>query len=309
MSCSRTNDATKAHALATPVRDCPVTDSLLPRFFFIPFDPKPHPDAPTEWHLLPSTLFAQSSPRTPNDAAVRSPQMYVSGRAALLRFMKARQKGTRRVEKWKDLNTAVIKWLAKVKVTHLHLNPDIDDLVLNLLQESVVSALKWPLQRPNAGYIETADKGIDAIDEIDDVACILYVDSPKSPEVEDLERQVQLCLTKCDGFVNTIDRWQNVLIGGGKEIMREWAAETEAPQLVPRLSAHYSLPRLRFPTVAYRGRKVPVYSLQDLLGVDRTRRLLEGTRFGDAKYLVIKESTQGSYKGQEQLLRLQGYLQ
>jgi hypothetical protein len=71
----------------------------------------------------------------------------------------------------------------------------------------------------------------------------------------------------------------------------------------PRLQ----FPELEFKTTRWRGKKVALYSLSDLLGDDTARQLIEGSKYEGEKYAVMK-SARHNVPVEMLLMQLQAYI-
>ncbi|KAK1917255.1 hypothetical protein P3342_012100 [Pyrenophora teres f. teres] len=60
--------------------------------------------------------------------------------------------------------------------------------------------------------------------------------------------------------------------------------------MVPKLQTRLQFPELHFPTTVWRGRKVAVYSLVDLLGEDKAKAMIASSRYADEACVVIKRA-------------------
>jgi hypothetical protein len=187
---------------------------------------------------------------------------------------------------------------------------DMEDFVLGLLRRAVLRSLRWGLQHPNSGAVVRCDQGADGVQQLEGVACLLYRDSFTSQRLRDLEEQVEPAVALCDRFVESVIKIQwNAETKRGKTARRKYdlPAYTSLHAFPPRLNPRLSNPPPEFSTAPYKGGKIAVYSMIDLLGEEKTNELLQGTAFEDARCLALKEvNLTGS--AQEWLLKLQLYM-
>lgn len=181
-----------------------------------------------------------------------------------------------------------------------------DELVLGLLRSSVVRTLRWSMVHPKSRGVVMCNGGAEHAEAIDDVACIIYIPSLTSQGVKDAEEEVDAIISRAENIREQEIARQSKSPTPGKRPVKLPLLIT-IPVSPPRLNPNISNPPLRFPTVRYRGRLIPVYSFEDLLGEEKTKELLKDTVFEESRCLALKAGnlTVGAQKG---LLRLQGYI-
>jgi hypothetical protein len=262
----------------------------------IRLDAKTEPKPPNRRWLLPIKLASEASPTAPLAPSHGGLTTHVQARHSLFNFIRDHQKG----------------WIRVVGLLHEKLSekdvwrPDLDQLVLDLLRSVVVRTLRWSMVHPKSKGVVGCEGGAEHAEEIDDVACIMYIPSLTSQPTKDAEAEVEAIINKAENLRMLEATRQSKFVAPGKQPVRLPLSIT-IPISPPRMNPKVSNPPLHFPTVRYRGRLIPVYSLDDLLGEDKTKELLKDTVFANSRCLALKGGnlTVGSQKA---LLRLQGYI-
>jgi hypothetical protein len=273
---------------------CKISDAHLPSFFHIPFDIRAHPEPPHGPWLVPSKLYAEVNPKAAVNSHDRGASSYVQGRRSLLRFVAERKRHLLL------LNENMKQNLGQSRVKNLVFRQDMHELVLGLLQDAVIRSLRWGLQHPKAGLIARCDEGVAAVEKIEGVGCLLYIDTTKNFKL--LEEEFEKSVADCHTLVDQITKWERKQQRLGKR-----AADDPRTTFPPALNLAYSHPPAHFPMAQYKDKKIPVYSLKDMLGAKKVQELLKGTVFEDARALILREGNLTT-NAQMLLLRLQGYL-
>jgi hypothetical protein len=280
-----------------------MTKAQLPSYFHVPLDIKKNPDPPHDFWMVPSKLFSASSPAAPSDPAVHGPTAYYQSRQSLFRWitnkdMWKRGIGHRNEERMRLEGRNVLQWRA-----------DMDGFLLELLRGVVIRALRWSLMHPNSKGVVRC-KSVEQAKRLNGVACIIHVDTLTNQAILAVTAEVEAWSSRCDALVEELRKIETfVKRKKGKAGVRDfnvpWPALLSASQ--PRLNPKLAAPPLEYPTVSYRDRRVPLYSLVDVLGAEKTTELLKGTTYEDSSCFVVKESrlTVGA---QMALMKLQGYL-
>jgi hypothetical protein len=179
---------------------------------------------------------------------------------------------------------------------------DMDEIVLDLLQKAVVKSLRWGLQHPKAGLVARCDEGASAMNNIDGVACLFYQNTINT--YVELEALADKLVHECHYFHHRVTSIEAV---GRRKRGPSEGVHTSIPH-PPALDIKHSHPPAPYPSARYKDRIVPVYSLMDLLGEQKTRELLKETSFEDARAVVVKEGNLTT-NAQMALLKLQEYMQ
>ena len=293
-----------ARALSSPVRLDAFTQARLPSSLLLDLDVKLDPSPPHNPHLVPSTLFSRSSPSAPQNPQVQGPKTYVQPRLALLKWLSEGKK-----TRWRQIVHARMQdKLGGRALRQLVWRSDMEDFVLGLLRKVVERKLRWILRRGGPGSIVRSDGGVADAKEMQDVGCVIYTGSLSSLELSRVKLEVEDGFVKAEqlanGFWNLLKNARAKAKPREQEALNNWAKASRFP---PHLNPRFVNPPLHFTTVTCGGRAVPVYSLVDMIGMDKTEELLKDTIFQDARCVVLKEGriTCGA---QMWLLRLQAYL-
>jgi hypothetical protein len=167
-----------------------------------------------------------------------------------------------------------------------------------------MKSLAWLFKHPRTGIIERCDEGAYAIRGKADVACVLYTGPMYGSHVEDLARRVAREVQEADILGR---RARGVQIFQHSRLPRDDKTPFVS-NLAPILNPAAVYLPFEYPVArGQKDRAVPVYSLTDLLGEGRTTELLEGTKFQDARCVVVTEDGRG-VKAQLALLKLQNFL-
>ncbi|KAF2433712.1 hypothetical protein EJ08DRAFT_38066 [Tothia fuscella] len=285
-----------ARALADPTRFAHTTTTRLPSSFLIRLDAKTDPKRPDRKWLLPIQLFSEASPKAPTTPSHGGLTTWLPARKSLIKYYGG-----------KDWHRNIGKIYDKVNMGRDVFRSDMDDLILGLLRDVVVKRLRWCFVHPKAKGVGECEGGADKTEGIDDVGCILYVLSHTSQEVKDAERELDALVTKVERIRANEEKRQKTrpksIAEDTVKVPVQGFVTVDPPKINPKLSH----PPLRFPTVRYRGHLMPVYSLHDLLGEEKTRELLKETVFENSRCLALMGGnlTAGA---QMALLKLQGYV-
>lgn len=184
------------------------------------------------------------------------------------------------------------------------------ELLLDMLRARVEDKLGWWFKW-RGRLIPIASPSPSDTQEVDDVACVLLYGSLKTRADE--------VLSEANDMVAEADKWTSYFRGGfGKYFDAHVSPPANMPKathhppswyepLVPQLLPRAQFPPLEFPTTKWRGRKVALYSLTDMLGADRAAALVEGTQYDEGRCWVMKRGRQAV--GVQLLLgQLQSYL-
>ncbi|OAG02704.1 uncharacterized protein CC84DRAFT_1097826 [Paraphaeosphaeria sporulosa] len=287
-----------AHVLASPVRIDRSLSTLLPSALLLTLHIKPHPATLEPW-LLPLSLS------TPNPPKYLGPP---------LRFLAHRHNAahlTARKEVWKKvLGQRFYPFLGPRGMAQLVWRKDMPELLLQMLRARVEDKLAWWFKW-RGRLTPVASPSPSDTQDVEDVACVLFYGSLKSraDEIHD----------EANAIVAEADKWTDYFrTGYGKAFDPHATPPPHLPKathpppawfqpLVPRLAPRAQFPPLDYPTTRWRGRKVAVYSLTDMLGVDRAEALIGRTRYEGERCWVMKRGRQ-TVDVQMLLGQLQSYL-
>lgn len=260
----------------------------LPHFFHLDLYPKPHPETGQLW-LVPSPLVPSATSRT-------GIPFRVLGRRDVLDHLGSSDK----------IRHGIVSVSLKDKLgslaQRLGWREDMSSLVLSLFRKIALQKLRWPFQHANAKLVHACPNGVAELDEHDDVGCLLYMRPLHHPEIRDIQKKLERTEEYINrNIVNKIVKIQGAMPGPGVRIN---SFESSLPL---RLAASWMAPPREFPTAVWRGERVPVYSLADLLGEQQTKELLMSTKFEGVDWVILKRSSL-TVSAQMWLLKLQGYL-
>ncbi|KAF2272466.1 uncharacterized protein EI97DRAFT_436957 [Westerdykella ornata] len=280
-----------AHMLASPVRQCRLTHILLPSDLLLSLHARNHPGTTDPW-ILP--VSATTTTKKKEKQQLGAPFRFINRQVVL------EELGRRR--KWAhSMGPRFEEAVGKTRLSKIVWREDMVDFVLGLMRKRVLGALRWgfgrvgqyvPVASPRTVDLEGMmtqkgngngngnGKGVD-------VSCVLVLGTLKT-HAEDLQ-------ARCKRISDTLKE----LATSTAEILRPYLdphrqkGVTHHPPwwyrgpLVPTLQPRLWIPPLEFKTTVCGGKKVPVYSLCDLLGEENLNELLADSKFKDDKCLVI----------------------
>lgn len=282
-----------AHALASPVRECRSTATFQPSALLTTLHIRPHPTTSDPW-LLPVSLTTSST------------QLGLPFRFHTRQLI-ATQLGKKKA--WeKSLYSRMLGQLSGREVGNLVWREDMPSFILNLLRTRLVSALSWnfsfrgrliPVSSPLSAHIES----------VEDVSSVLYFGSLRS-RADDAQET-------CETITSELEKWSQYFGQSfGKHFdphLKEGVTHKapywyQAP-LVPHMQPRLQFPPLEYHTTVWRGRRVPVYSLVDLLGEEKARELISSpkSKYAEHKCVVMKRARH-NVPVETQLMQLQTYI-
>ncbi|KAF2018502.1 hypothetical protein BU24DRAFT_421485 [Aaosphaeria arxii CBS 175.79] len=279
-----------AHALASPARVCRSTNTLLPDAFLISLHLCPHPETTDPW-LLPVSLAA--SPR-----ASGPPYRFVARKLAVQELYQK--------QNWRSGVYRRITEKFGGKVGKITWREDMPDLVHSLLQKRLLRQLDKQFKHGGSRLVPCDTPHSESLNHLEEVSCILYFKSLKT-HANDIHDRANNIIEACHDHARAYsiisqDYLDPHKATGAKHFAPIWWKGPVIPLLQPRIR----FPPLDMPTTLWRGSRVPLYSLQDLLGEDGLRQLLVKSRFKDETCVVAKRS-QYSTSMELSLLKLQAY--
>ncbi|KAF2685617.1 hypothetical protein K458DRAFT_300451 [Lentithecium fluviatile CBS 122367] len=280
-----------AHTLASPLRECRATFTLLPTPLLTTLHPRPHPTTAAPW-LLPVSL-------TTTQKHLGPPYRFLSHAYITAHLTKKRV--------WeRGLYPRLVEKLGKGAVEKMVWREDMPALVLELLRKKVAGKLGWYFARSGA-LVPCSSPRREDLEGLEDVSCVLYLGSLRT-RADDLQAEVAEMTAEGEkwvsyftkGFAKYVDPHK---APGVTHSPPHWFVEPVAPRLQPRVR----FPPLEFKTTLWRGRKVPVYSLPDMLSEEMTRELIRGSKHQNERCLVMKMG-EHNVAPQILLMQLQAYL-
>lgn len=256
---------------------------------------RPHPTTADPW-LLPVGL---TTPSTPLGLPFR---FYT-------RHLLAAQLGVKKT--WeKSLYPRMFDKLAPGELGKMVWREDMPELILSLLRAQLLSSLSW-----NFGFvgrlIPVASPFSADLEAVEDVGCVLYFGSFAN------NSRAEAAQARCEEIAVALDKWSNYFTQSFGKHFDPHAAPgvTHKPPywyqapLVTRLQPRVQFPELEFRTALWRGRRVPVYSLVDLLGEEKAQELIHSPRskYAERKCVVMKRARH-NVPVETLLMQLQTYI-
>ncbi|KAF2803706.1 uncharacterized protein BDZ99DRAFT_452746 [Mytilinidion resinicola] len=275
-----------AHALATPVRLCSATLLRLPSDLLLSMQVKLHPTTEAPW-LVPAALASKS-----NNHGV--PVRYLAQESMILYLTRNKR------EPWKyTLPLRIVENLGSA-IKKLVWREDMPALLLSILRKQLVANLRWFFGKTSNHLVPCESQSPTDVDHIDDVSCILCLRT-LTTGVDHLHTELTQIVLKAEQSADKISKRHRQTYDTSK-------TSSDPPPHVPRLKPSLRFPPLHFPTAVWRGRRVPVYSLIDLLGEEHLAELIKDTKFQDEKNVVVMRESRIAVSAQIKLMQLQAYL-
>jgi hypothetical protein len=277
--------------LASPVRQCRATLISLPEAFLTTLHARPHPTTNDPW-LLPVSLTTDKKHLGP-------PFNYVGSQfvTAQLGKKKAWERGiySRFEEKYGMGAVKKMVW-----------REDMPQLILDLMQKELVRKLSWNFGFRGRLTPVESPRPVD-IDGVEDVSCVLIVRSLRTYADEVHDRAIDMIseMDKWSAYVSKsyIDKLDPHAAPEVTHRRPTWYMEPLVPKLQPRIR----FPELEFNMTFWRGSKVPVYSLTDLLGEENARQFIEKSKYADQNCVVVKRARHNA-PVEILLMQLQAYI-
>ncbi|KAJ4348117.1 uncharacterized protein N0V89_009489 [Didymosphaeria variabile] len=287
-----------AHALASPVRIDRSLSTILPSDLLITLHLKPHATTGEPW-LLPLGI---------------SSSKVLKHHGPPFRFLAHRQNVqyfTTKKDVWRKALTARhVSHLGTKGLRQLVWRKDMPALLLELLQKRVVDKLAW-WYKWRGRLVPIPSPSPSDLDEVEEVSCVLFYGSLKT-RADEIQAEVSAIVAEADkwsvyfrsGYGSYFDPHVKPKDGMAKATHNP---PTWYEPLVPRLAARAQFPPLEFETTKWRGRKVALYSLTDMLGEERARHLVAGTEYEGDRCWVMKRARH-NVPAELLLMQLQSYL-
>jgi hypothetical protein len=257
----------------------------------ITLHPRPHPETSDPW-LLPVSL-------TTTDHHLGTPFRFLG------RKLVAQTLGKKGL--WKGgLYSRFIEKLGVTKMGKMIWREDMSDLILGLLRKNLLDKLRWYFQK-SGRLVLCASPSKEDIEEIDDASCVLYFGTLRT-RADEIQEQALASLKE-------VEFQAKYWAGRHLEEMDPHTVQnaTHTPPiwwrgpLLPELSLRIRFPPLDFKTTKWRGSKVAVYSLEDLLGEEKMKELVEESRFEGGGCVVLRRGRH-NVPVEMMLMQLQAYL-
>ncbi|KAI9697856.1 MAG: hypothetical protein M1820_007643 [Bogoriella megaspora] len=299
-----------AQALATPVRTCRITGVRLPSYFHLQFHdilpPARNPsntstDQGTSGKNPPSTpwtlplrlhhLTHPAPPSTTPNAVPWSPKgqsTTLLARRSVLRYLN---------------NTGIRKRV--LRGGGRIWRGDMEDYVLKLMREAVVKKGWWGVKKGWAeevrltgpdgsgkgGWEGAVDWGegrwVKGLQEVDNVGCVLFLRPVIRKEIREVEREINRRMGEVVRVVEKVLALEHEIMI--KRVTRDGKLGKVKRSEPKGVNVRALFPRLEVPMVEWRGERVPVYDLVEMLGEEKMGELVGGSRVEGASCVVLKK--------------------
>jgi hypothetical protein len=183
---------------------------------------------------------------------------------------------------------------------------DMPDFVLDIMRKRVGSKLSW-----NFGFrgrlIPVASPRTEDTESIEDVSSVLMFRSLRT-RADNVQKEIGENMAELEKWSAYFGRSFEAKLDphatlGVTHISPHWYTGPVVARLQPRLQ----FPELEFHTTIWRGRKVAVYSLVDLLGEEKAQELVKGSKYADERCVVMKRARH-NVSVEILLMQLQAYI-
>lgn len=192
------------------------------------------------------------------------------------------------------------------KVARMVWREDLPSLVTDLMQKQLTNKLSWNFTW-RGRLIPVASPRNEDIEKVDDVSCVLIFGSLRT-RADEIQEQSKSLVEEMQKWSSYIAKgWQDKLDPHRSPEVTHTSPAWYVEPLVPHLQPRIRCPELEFKTTTWRSRKVPLYSLTDLLGEEKARQLIEGSKYAGERCVVLK-SARHNVPVEILLMRLQAYI-
>lgn len=185
---------------------------------------------------------------------------------------------------------------------------DMPALILDLLRKRVVARLSWNFSF-RGRLIPVASPSPADIEGVDDVSCVLLFDTlrTRADALQDRADAITAELEKQAAYFAL--NFSSYLDPHASPLVTHKAPGWYTAPLVPHMKPRLQFPELEFKTTMWRGRRVAVYSLHDLLGEEKARELVAGERsmYKGQRCVVLKRGRH-NVPVEILLMQLQSYI-
>ncbi|KAL5116810.1 hypothetical protein ACEQ8H_005291 [Pleosporales sp. CAS-2024a] len=280
-----------AHALASPVRQCRATQIYLPMALLISLHARPHPTTQDPW-LVPVSF-------TTDEKHLGPPYRFICSQLV------AAQLGTKK--QWqRGIYSRMEEKLGSDLLKRMVWREDTPELILELMQKELVKKLSWNLSF-RGRLTPVASPMAEDIKNVANVSCVLVFGS--------LRTRADILHDRAKEIAFEMHKWASYMAKSFPDKLDPHASPDvthHAPSwyhgpMVPRLQPRSEFPELEFRTTVWRGARVAVYSLTDLLGEDKARQLLDASQYTKENCVVVKRARH-NVPIELLLMRLQAYI-
>lgn len=206
----------------------------------------------------------------------------------------------------KGLSPRIVAKLGPSKISKLVWREDLADIITDLMRKQLVNTLGWSFGF-RGRLTPVASPRSEDIEGVDDVSCVLLFRSlcTRADDILDDAKRIDQEMDKWSSYVAT--SYEDKLDPHRSPDVTHNAPSWYIEPLVPRLQPRFRYPELDFRTTIWRGQKVPVYSVTDLLGEESARQFIEGSKYAEHKCVVMKRGRH-NVPVEILLMRLQAYM-
>jgi hypothetical protein len=183
---------------------------------------------------------------------------------------------------------------------------DLPELVLDLMQKQLVKKLSWNFAF-RGRLTPVASPRAEDVKHVDDVSCVLMFASlrTRADDIQDSAKDMNAEMDKWSSYVakSYADKLDPHASPDVTHSSPAWFVEPLVPRLQPRLR----YPELEFKSTLWRGKKVALYSLTDLLGDNKAQQLIKDSKYAGASCVVVKRARH-NVPVEVLLMRLQAYI-
>ncbi|KAI4959441.1 hypothetical protein J4E86_003163 [Alternaria arbusti] len=263
----------------------------LPSAFLTSLHARPHPTTKDPW-LLPVSLTTDKKHLGP-------PHRFLGTRRVTVQLGKKKA--------WeKALNSRMAEKFGGLGLKKMVWREDMPDFILDIMRKTAASKLSW-----NFGFrgrlIPVASPRTEDIESVEDVSSVLIFRSLHN-RGDDMQKMADLNMAELEKWSAYFTKSFEAKLDphATPEVTHSsphWYTGPVIACLQPRLM----FPELEFHTTTWRGRKVAVYSLTDLLGEDKAQELIKGSKYADEKCVVMKRARH-NVPVEILLMQLQAYI-
>jgi hypothetical protein len=185
---------------------------------------------------------------------------------------------------------------------------DMAPFIRSLMAKRVVDRLSWNFSF-RGRLIPVASPRTEDIEAVDNVSTVLIFNTLRT-RADDAQDRANAILVENEKWAtyfgtNFGKRYDPHDSANATHHSPAWYLEPLVPHLQPRIQ----FPELEFKTTVWRGKKVPVYSLTDLLGSEKAKELITSPRSKyEAEKCVVIKRARHNVPVEILLMQLQAYL-
>jgi hypothetical protein len=196
--------------------------------------------------------------------------------------------------------------LGATNIKNMVWREDLPELILDLMRKQLIKKLSWNFAF-RGRLLPVTSPGARDLEEVDNISCVLMFGS--------LRTRANSIQDRANDMAAEMDKWSSYIAKSYTDKLDPHASPTvthTSPSwfvepLVPRLQPRLRFPELEFSSTIWRGKKIALYSLTDLLGEDKARVLVEGSKYAGEQCVAVKRARH-NVPIEILLMRLQAYI-